>query len=164
METSSTPQWVKDYVIETFPPVTFNPCEAENFNGLIGDWPTAEGELSFVNPPFAEAQLWIEKAARELKKGARSILFVPANFNSLYFRESVYPCALEIRVFTAPIKMPGKNKQLPCQTALVIYVARDDVTDDSPPPVFVVNPPNWEKNYYKRPRNQSRFASGARMN
>ena len=87
MDTTSTPQWVKDYVAENFPPVTFTPCEAENCNGLMDAWPVGNGELSFVNPPFTEAQLWIEKAARELKRGARSILFVPANFNSLYFRE-----------------------------------------------------------------------------
>lgn len=99
MDADSTPQWVRDYVAQNYP-VTFNPVEHPGFSGLVQPWPAGNEQLCFVNCPFSEAQLWIEKAAKELKRGAASILFVPAVFNSLYFRESVYPLASEIQIIT----------------------------------------------------------------
>lgn len=125
----------------------------------MDDWPKGAEKLSFVNCPFADSQAWIEKAVRELEKGAASILFVPAILNSVYFRESVYPRAAEIHFFTVPIKCPGKEKQLPVQTCLLIFAGRDpEIPDKSYPLLFRAEVEGWEEEYYKRPRNKSRFA------
>lgn len=158
MDQDTTPQWLRDYVAQNFP-VTFNPVEKAGFSGLMEPWPAGNEQLCFVNCPFADAQLWIEKAKKELKRGAASIVFVPAVFNSLYFRESVYPHASEIQIFTCPIKQPGKNKQLVAQTCLVVFAAREeDALADRFPSVILVEPEGWEQGYYKRARNQARFA------
>ena len=114
MEPEHTPQWLRRFVEENFPK-HFNPVEESGFSGLTDDWPAGPEQLSFANPAFADAEIWIRKAAREFQKGAASILFVPAVLNSVYFRESVYPFASEVILFTCPIKIPGKNKQIVAQ-------------------------------------------------
>lgn len=162
MDNTTTPQCVHEYVTQHFP-ITHNPVTHPNSNGLLDHWPVGE-ECSFVNPPFSDAQLWIEKAKREAQRGAASVLFVPAIFNSLYFRESVYPYASEIRILTCPFKIPGKSKQLVAQTALVVFAARDPETVvNGFPPVYLVEPESWADDYYKRPRNRSRFSAPMQM-
>lgn len=159
MDADSTPQWLRNYAFKEFP-VAFNPVEAPGFAGLFDDWPVSPEQFSFVNCPFKDAQLWIEKAAKESQRGAMSLVFVPAMFNSVYFRESVYPHAREIIVFTCPIKLPGKNKQLVAQTSLLVFAARDeDAKNEKFPFVTLVDPEGWQEEYYKRDRNRSRFAS-----
>jgi hypothetical protein len=98
MDATTTPVWVRDYMRQF--PVTFNPVEEPEFDGLVADWPKGPEQLSFVNCAFADAQLWVEKAAKELKKGAASILFIPLVFNATYFREAVYSNSSEIHIFT----------------------------------------------------------------
>lgn len=97
MQPENTPGWLRTFITQNFP-VTFNAVEAPGVDGLIDAWPNGEKELTFCNPPFADAQLWVEKAAAELAKGAASILFVPFVANSTYFRECVFKHALEIHV------------------------------------------------------------------
>lgn len=155
---STTPIWLREFVAKNFP-CTFNAVEEPGFDGLNADWPTGKDQLTFVNPAFADTQLWIEKAAKELKKGAASILFVPAYFNSVYFRESVYPNASEIHILTCPMKIPGKTKPVVAQTALVAFAGKDpEIPAEQYPLLMLAHPENWEETYYKRSRNRSRFA------
>jgi hypothetical protein len=160
MQADKTPVWLREFVRKNYP-YTFNPVEEDGFDGLMDSWPTGEGNLSFVNCPFSEAQLWIEKAVKELKRGAESVLWVPATFNSVYFREAVYPNASEIQILTCPLKQPGKTKQIVAQTCLLIFVVApplaDDELKDPYPLVTFVDPPGWQEAYYVRPRNRSRF-------
>jgi len=110
VEGDMTPVWLKEFITSEFP-CDFEPCaqtaEAE-FDGLQSDW----RGFSFVNPPYSETQLWVEKAVTEQKKGNFSVMLIPAVFNSVYWREVVYPHASEIRVFTCPIKFTGQKKQI----------------------------------------------------
>jgi len=159
MQPEHTPQWLREFVAKNFP-ITFNAVEEPDFEGLTESWPTGPDQLTFANPPFADAQLWVEKAAKELAKGAASVLFVPFMANSTYFRDTVYKHALEIHILKCPIKQPGKSKSVVSQTSLLVFVARDkDVPPNSDPNVFLVEPAGWSEEYYKRPRNRSRFAS-----
>lgn len=123
MQPETTPNWVRDYVVANFP-VTFNPVEQHDFDGLNEEWPGGPNQVCFVNCAFADAQLWVEKAVKELKKEkpTASVLFVPLVFNATYFRETVYPNAAEIHIFTCPIKQPGKSKQVVAQVKLFICI------------------------------------------
>lgn len=153
-DTDTTPGWLIDYVAEDFP-ITFFP-EQQVEAPLVQDW---QG-FSFVHPPHAEAQLWVEKAAAEAKKGRFSVLLLPAVFNAVYWRETVYPEATEIRVFTCPVKLPGAKKQVVSQMCLVVFAGRlPEEAAAQYPPVFPVEPTNWQANYYKRKRNLARFAT-----
>ena len=150
-DTSGTPGWVRDYVYSQFP-ITFEPGETPGFVGLTGEW---QG-FSFVHPPHEEAQLWCEKAVAEHKKGHISVLFLPAVFNSIYWRQVIYPHATDVRIFACPVKRPGQKKQIVSQMALVLFAGRDG--DEKYPPIFIVEPEEWEQNYYKKPRNRARFS------
>ncbi len=85
-DTESTPGWLRDFVDQDFT-VTFEPQLytqiRKDYQPLLHDW----AGFSFVHPPHAEAQLWVEKAAQESAKGNHSVLLLPAVFNSVYWRE-----------------------------------------------------------------------------
>jgi hypothetical protein len=90
--------------------------------------------------------------------GNFSVIVVPAQFNCVYWRELVYPCATEIRVFACPIRFPGYSKQIATQMCLIVMAERR--TDGSNfPPVTVIEPENWQGHYYKRKRNAARFST-----
>lgn len=150
-DTTNTPGWIREWVYSDFP-ITFEPDTEANFLPLIHAW----RGFSFAHPPHDEAQLWCEKAAEEAKKGHWSVLLLPAIVNSIYWRTVVLPNALEIRIIACPIKKPGKNKQIVSQMALVIFADRTQPPTEMPP-VFIMEPPEWETKYYKRPRNLARF-------
>jgi hypothetical protein len=157
-DTESTPGWLRDFVDQdfniTFEPQIYTQIKKE-YQPLLHDW----AGFSFVHPPHAEAQLWVEKAIKESEKGNHSVLLLPAVFNACYWRDGLYQKATEIRVFTCPIKMPGKKKQIVSQMCLVIFAGRNEEEKDLPyPPIFPIEPGGWETHYYKRPRNRARFA------
>lgn len=74
----------------------------------------------------------------------------------------VYPKSKEIWVFTCPIKLPSKKKQIVSQMCLVIFAERSPEEKTLPyPPIFPVEPAGWEDKYYKRARNRARFSRTA---
>jgi hypothetical protein len=85
-DTDTTPGWLRDFVGTDFN-ITFEPIlyktVRKDYNPLVHDW----AGFSFVHPPHAEAQLWVEKAAAESAKGNHSVLLLPAVFNAVYWRE-----------------------------------------------------------------------------
>jgi hypothetical protein len=149
-DTASTPGWIRDWVYGEFP-ITFEPGETPHFSPLMQDW---QG-FSFAHPPHEEAQLWCEKAVKESKKGNFSVLLLPAVFNSIYWRSVIYPSATEVRILACPLKRPGQKKQIVSQMCLVIFAGRED--QDDHPPIFIVEPTEWESHYYKKARNRARF-------
>lgn len=152
-DTERTPGWLREFVDHGFD-ITFEP-ELHLEHPLAQPW---QG-FSFVHPPHAEAQLWCEKAAKEAAEGRFSVLLLPAVFNSCYWRDCVYKHATDIRVFTCPVKMPGAKKQIVSQMCLVVFAGTENRTPDYPyPPVYPIEPPGWQDQYYKRPRNRARFA------
>lgn len=85
-DTELTPGWLRDFIDSgfniTFEPQIYTQIKPE-YQPLLHDW----AGFSFVHPPHAEAQLWVEKAIKESDKGNHSVLLLPANFNSVYWRE-----------------------------------------------------------------------------
>ena len=141
-DTTDTPEWLKEYIFDQFP-CDFTPCvagpENPNFNGLSDDW---QG-FSFVHPPYSETQAWVERAAAQADRGNFSVVLVPANFNSVYWRETVYQNATEIRVFICPIKFNGHKKQIVSQMALVAFGGRTAEEKLAGfPPVCLIEPEN----------------------
>ena len=148
-----TPEWLVDYACQDFP-IDFYP-EADLETPLIKSW----RGFSFVHPPHAEAELWVKKAVLEMHRGNHSVLLLPAVFNSVYWREIVYPQATEIRVLTCPVKLPGAKKQIVSQMSLVVFAGRSPGEELSLPPIYPVEPPMWRDNYYIRARNRARFSA-----
>lgn len=64
----------------------FDPCPSfPMFNGLEIEW----RNKNFVNPPYSNIRLWVDKAIEEHKKGKEVILLIPARTDTKYFRKLV---------------------------------------------------------------------------
>jgi len=152
-EETRTPTWIREFVNKDFK-ITFEPQEALK-EPLKGDW---KG-FSFAHPPADNAEGWCAKAVEEAKKGHFSVLLMPAVFSSIYWRNLVYPNATEIRVLACPIRMNGAKKQTVSQMCLLVFAGTENRDEEYPeyPPVFPVEPENWQEHYYKRARNKIRF-------
>ena len=154
-EIEGTPPWIVDFVLAEFKKIYAFP-QNQFENPLEAEW---EG-FSFAHPPHSDAQLWCEKAATEAKKGHFSVLLLPLVCNSCYWRDIVYKEATEIRIFTCPIKMPGKKKQIVSQMCLVVFAGNEREDPENPyPPLWPIEPTNWKDAYYIRKRNKAQFAS-----
>lgn len=134
--------------------ITNDPCPSEpEVDGLKEDW----AGLSFVHPPYSETEAWVKKAVQQARKGHFSVCFVPFLPNSLYWREFVFDIVSEIIVLKCPVKLENEKKQLTNQMCLLIFAAAQD-REESSIPVTFEEPEDWQSTYYKRQRNQERFA------
>jgi len=149
-----TPNFILRYVLEHWPQVSDDPCPLEpEEDGLKIEW----GDWSFVHPPHSECQQWVEKAVDEAQKNHFSIMLIPAAFNSLYWRESIFPFASEVRILTCPLRFQNQKRQVATQMALVVFAAPGRRHGQLP--ILTAEPDNWQQAYYKRQRNRDR--SGA---
>ena len=70
-------------------------------DGLLQSW---AGETVFCNPPYGRSlPLWIEKAAKEARKGATVVMLIPARTDTKAFHDHVYNKA-EIRFLRGRLK------------------------------------------------------------
>lgn len=145
-DTPHTPGWILDYVQNEFP-INHEPLD------ILTPW---KG-FSFKHPAHEEAQLWVQKAVSEASKGNHSVLLVPANFNSIYWREIVYRNCTDIRILVCPFRRPCAKKPVNCQMALLIFAGRPEEEMNQCCPIFAIEPAGWEEHYYKRARNKARF-------
>ena len=68
----------------------------EECNSLVQDWVAAtKGGWGFLNPPFADIEPWVKKAAEESWNGAHVVMLVPASVGSNWWREWVEPQAYQ---------------------------------------------------------------------
>lgn len=72
-------------------PCPTNPEGLREVDGL-GDW----GKSNFVNPPYSEKRLWIEKAILEKLRGNLTVMLLPVDTSTAWFHDLVLPNA-EIR-------------------------------------------------------------------
>lgn len=151
-----TPQWIMNYVMEEFG-CDFDPCPVGYEDGGVPDglameWPG----VAFVNPPQASCQAWVQKAVEQQSHQHYSILLVPFNAKSLYWREIVYPNATEIRIFKCPIRFDGHDKQQVTEMCLLRFAAEHG-PNGGEPLLSLIEPEGWQEGYYKRQRNALRF-------
>lgn len=169
---AKTPAPIVNYVMEEFG-CNYDPCP-ENYvpggpipDGLATDW----SGVAYVNPPQSQCQAWVTKAVEEQAKGHPSVLLVPFNAKSCYWKEIVYPNVNEIRILTCPIRFENHTKQQVTGKCLfgffgranglaemcLLYFAAEPQRNAGAPLTTFVEPPGWEEAYYKRARNRSRF-------
>lgn len=153
---AETPDWILRYVIEQYG-CNNDPCptgyeEGGVPNALEGDW---QG-VSFVNPPQSECQMWVQKAVEQQAKGNYSVMLVPFNAKSTYWREIVYINASQIVVFKCPVKFNGHKKPQATEMCLLVFAAHEDRRGDEAT-IVAVEPEGWDESYYKRARNRERF-------
>ena len=87
-------------------------------NGLIQEW---RGNC-WMNPPYGrEIGIWIKKAWKESKKGAKVVCLIPARTDTKYWHEYIFTYAAEIRFIKGRIKFGNSKNSAPFPSALVIF-------------------------------------------
>lgn len=94
-------------------------------NALIWNWSMwLVAQWGFLNPPFSEIAIWIEKVRREAEQGARIIVVLPAHrCEQPWFHQHVIGYAREVRMirrrvdYTPP---PGIKQSSPKFPSMVL--------------------------------------------
>jgi len=96
----------------------FDPCPPDpEFDGLICDW----GQCNFVNPPYSQIKLWLEKAIKEYEKGKWVVLLLPSRTGTDWFHEYVLPRANETRFIRGRLRFDDCKENAPFDSMIVVY-------------------------------------------
>lgn len=95
----------------------FDPCPPNpTFDGLAIEW----GPRAYVNPPFAEAGAWVQKASRESsERGTQVAMLLPMRCSSAWFADLEARATLCIWTRRAPFAGYKLSLPLPNMTALI---------------------------------------------
>lgn len=98
----------------------FDPCPINPIVGMrdrdgLGSWK----QRNYVNPPYSEKAVWINKAVEEQKKGKLSVLLLPVDTSTAWFHDLVLPNA-EIRYIRGRVKFNGE----PAKFASMVCIFR----------------------------------------
>ena len=86
-------------------------------NGLNQDW---SGEIVFCNPPYSEVSKWVEKAYKEAKRGAKTVMLIPSRTDTKWFHEFIYK-KHEIRFVKGRLKFSDQKNSAPFPSMVVVF-------------------------------------------
>lgn len=93
----------------------FDPCPLNpKWDGLNIAWK----KYNFVNPPYSEIALWLNKAERELVKGHRSVFLIPARTDTRWFHDIIYR-VYRIEFIKGRLKFGNSKNSAPFPSMLV---------------------------------------------
>lgn len=115
-------------------------------NGLEEDW----HRVNYMNPPYSQMEIWLNKAVSEWKKEKTIVCLLPARTNTNWFHDICIKYASEIRFIRQGIKFKGYKKKSPFPVALCIFRAEDAkfATEED----NKVNPKVCSIDFYKKKR------------
>ncbi len=125
-QTVLTPEWL----LSALGPIEIDPCTTEenptkarvyyteSSNGLAQSWNT--NGLVYVNPPYGQLQVWMEKCATETKTGTDIVALVPFRPQRQWF------CDLRsaVVITLAPFPFVGHKQAFPAPLCLLWYTKR----------------------------------------
>lgn len=108
-----TPQWLFNFARERYGDFQLDVCAThstnkcskyytETENSLIQPWT----ELNWCNPPYSNIRPWVEKAALETNLGHRTVMLLPADFSTRWFK-IVWDLSSEILILNKRIQFVG---------------------------------------------------------
>ncbi len=86
-------------------------------NGLKQDW---SNETVFCNPPYSNVKEWVEKASNEAKRGAKTVMLIPARTDTKWFHEHIYN-KHEVRFIKGRLKFGDSKNSAPFPSMLVVF-------------------------------------------
>ena len=97
----------------------YDPCPL-GFNGDVADDGLKHSWFGkvFVNPPYSEIRLWIEKAIEQSEHCERIVLLVPARTDTRWFHDLVY-CRYTIVFLRGRLKFGDGKNSAPFPSMLV---------------------------------------------
>lgn len=91
-------------------------------NGLCKSW---KGETAFVNPPYSEIKLWVEKCYKEYEtNGTTVVMLIPSRTDTRYFHDYIYHKA-EIEFIKGRLHFSNSKNGAPFPSMIVIYERKD---------------------------------------
>jgi len=87
-----------------------------NDDGLKQDW---SKDICWMNPPYRQTKVWIEKAFCESKKGATVVCLVPSRTNTNWWHD--YCMKGEIRFIKGRPKFVGCKHGLPQPLSIIVF-------------------------------------------
>ena len=113
---AQTPDWLLRWVKTSFGPF-FDPCPPNpTFDGLSIPWKS----VNFVNPPFDDIGLWMDKASDELGRGKTSVFLIPFRAHTLYFKRNFHNIRASM-IFNQNISFKGYTTPLPIALHICIF-------------------------------------------
>jgi len=85
-------------------------------NGLNCEW----GKSNFVNPPYNQILLWLQKGVNEWKKGKTVVFLIPSRTDTKWFHNLVLPYS-EIRFIQGRLHFSGYKTPAPFPSMVCIY-------------------------------------------
>ena len=96
----------------------FDPCPKNpTFDGLKISWK----QSNFVNPPFDEQKLWINKAYEESLKNKICVMLLPSRTDTKIFHEIILPLAHEIRFIKGRLRFEQYENSAPFPSMIVVF-------------------------------------------
>ena len=110
----NTPQELFDDLSKLFGPFDFDPCpENPTFDGLEVEWK----DNNFVNPPYSNIKLFLEKAIIEQQKNKNSTFLLPLRTTPEYFRNLILKHASGIYFLNRRVKFISQKEKKTYTTA-----------------------------------------------
>jgi site-specific DNA-methyltransferase (adenine-specific) len=140
-QTWNTPNDVLS-LIRLVAPIYLDPCSNEKSivqaqiewrgngfgdDGLANIWKVPEGVLAFCNPPYDEAQKWMEKCEAEGKAGINIIALLPARTDTLWFHGPVLRSCDQVCFWKGRITFLGGEAGAPFPSALFLWSRDQDI-------------------------------------
>lgn len=94
--------------------------EHENALAPGNGWTRKDRGLAWCNPPYARIGLWVEKAWKESRRGARLVMLIPAAVGSNYWRDYVHGKAF-VLLLNGRITFVGCTQGYPKDCVLLVY-------------------------------------------
>lgn len=68
----------------------------EEDDSLVCDWPKTYGGWCWLNPPYADIEPWVAKAANSTAHGAQTVMLVPASVGANWWKTFVEPFSYQV--------------------------------------------------------------------
>ncbi len=85
-------------------------------DGLREEW----GTSTFVNPPYSEISIWLQKGYQESQKGKTVVFLIPSRTDTRWWHEFVMN-AQEIRFIRGRLRFGGAKWNAPFPSCIVIF-------------------------------------------
>jgi len=107
-----TPKEIYDHFIKQD---YFDPCPIHSeINGLKINW----GKKAFVNPPYSDIKLWIDKAIQQSIIGCHVVLLIPSRTDTVYFHKLLNK-GIDIEFIKGRLKFGDSKTGAPFPSVLV---------------------------------------------
>lgn len=102
-----------------------DPCPLGGTGGL--DRNLVWGKRNYVNPPYSEVPVWLNRVLEEREKGNMTVMLVPFRGNSNYWKEKVWNKAEAIYFIADRLVFQGYTRPLTIPLCLLVYGASEEV-------------------------------------